>query len=106
MLRHGHCSYRSKKSCCRIEPDNVEHAGPNPGDEVSTPTFYRPCALLAKAALVGAAGRRFENVVVENDHGTVVLSGIVARAQLVSEAEDLAANAAGTLVLNRVIVGR
>jgi osmotically-inducible protein OsmY len=72
---------------------------------MSTPTFYRPCALLAKAALVGDAGRRFDNVVVENDHGTVVLSGIVASEQSVSEAEDLAANASGTLVLNRVIVG-
>jgi osmotically-inducible protein OsmY len=73
---------------------------------MNSTTFYRPCALLAKAALVGDADRRFDNIVVENDHGMVVLSGIVARAHLVSEAEDLAADAAGTLVLNRVIVGR
>jgi osmotically-inducible protein OsmY len=72
---------------------------------MSSSTFYRPCALLAKAALVGDAGHRFDNVIVENDHGTVVLSGIVASEQSVSEAEDLAANATGTLVLNRVIVG-
>jgi hypothetical protein len=72
---------------------------------MTSTTFYRPCALLAKTALIGDGDRRFNNIIVENDHGTVVLSGIVAKAQSVIEAGNLAANAAGTLVLNRIVVG-
>lgn len=71
---------------------------------MTTPTFYRPCALLAKAALIGDAGRRFDGVIVENDHGTIVLSGVVKQAQMVRDAGQLAERAGGALVLNRVLV--
>lgn len=71
---------------------------------MTSTTFYRPCAVLAKAALVGDAHHRFDRIIVENDHGTVVLSGVVAQERLVREAGNLAAAAAGGLVLNRVVV--
>jgi osmotically-inducible protein OsmY len=73
---------------------------------MTTTTFYRPCAVLAKAALLGDARHRFHGIVVENDHGTVVLSGVVERVQFARDAGDLAANAAGALVLNRIVVAK
>jgi osmotically-inducible protein OsmY len=67
--------------------------------------LYRPLAVLAKAALVKDAGKRFGNVVVENGHGTVVLRGSVPDSRSASEAHQLAANATGSFVINQLQVG-
>jgi len=69
-------------------------------------TFFRPIALIAKAALLGDARHRFDAIVVENNHGAVVLSGVVERVQFARDAGDLAARAAGVLVLNRIVVAK
>jgi osmotically-inducible protein OsmY len=66
--------------------------------------FYRPLAVLAKAALVGDARKRFGNVVVENGHGTVVLRGSVSDLRSASEAHQIAANATGSFVVNQLQV--
>ncbi len=71
---------------------------------MTTTSLYRPCALLAKAALIGDSRRCFDGVVVENDHGTVILSGAVSESQMVSQAGVLAIAATGVLVINHIVV--
>ena len=73
---------------------------------MTSTTFFRPCAVIAKAALIGDSRHRFDGIVVENDHGAVVLSGVVERRQFARDAADLAAKAAGVLVLNRIVVAK
>lgn len=67
-------------------------------------SFYRPCAVTVKAALMAESRREFDAVVVENDHGMVVLSGALPSEQLVREAGALAEVASGALVINHIIV--
>jgi hypothetical protein len=67
-------------------------------------TFYRPCALLVKAALIADARHCFDEIVVENDHGTVVLSGVLPEIGLAFDAGEIAAGAAGNLVVNNIVV--
>ena len=65
---------------------------------------YRPFAVFAKSALVADARHRFTNIVVEKDHGIVVLKGELSDARLAREAGELAAAASGTPVFNRIVV--
>ncbi len=67
-------------------------------------SLYRPCAVLVKAALISDQRRCFSGVVVENDHGMVILSGIVDEPDLVREAGAVAEEASGRLVVNHVVV--
>ena len=69
-----------------------------------TTSFYRPCAVLVKAALIANSRRCFDDIVVENNHGMVVLSGAVGEPELVREAGALAEQASGQLVVNRIVV--
>lgn len=67
-------------------------------------TFYRPFALLAKAALLADSRHCFSDIVVENDHGILVLSGMLPETRLSREAATLAAMASGVAVLNHIVV--
>jgi hypothetical protein len=69
-----------------------------------TTAFYRPCAVLAKAALISDSRRCFDGVVVESDHGTVILSGVVSEIGMIGEALALAVEATGVLVINHIVV--
>ena len=65
---------------------------------------YRPCAVLAKAALIGDLRHCFDGIVVEHDHEAIVLSGALPEARLAREAGNLAADASGIPVLNHIVV--
>jgi hypothetical protein len=67
-------------------------------------TFYRPFAVLAKAALLGDMRKCFSNVVVENGRGAVILRGKLPDAQLACQAVSLAARATGAIVINHIQV--
>jgi osmotically-inducible protein OsmY len=69
-------------------------------------SFYRPCAVVAKAALLGYSRHCFDDIVVENDHGNVVLSGRLPEEELIHEAGTLAAEATGVLVVNHIVMSR
>lgn len=67
-------------------------------------SFYRPYALLAKAALVADSRHRFGGIVVENDRGRLVLRGTLPETRLAHEAATLAAEASGVFVVNHIVV--
>ena len=67
-------------------------------------TFYRPCATLVKAALIADGRGRFDEIVVENDHGTVILSGALPEEYLAREAGEIASGAADSLVVNNIVI--
>jgi osmotically-inducible protein OsmY len=69
-----------------------------------TPSFYRPYALLVKAALISDSRHCFDDIVVENDRGTVVLSGALPESRLAREAVSLAAQASGVFVVDHILV--
>jgi hypothetical protein len=69
-----------------------------------TTSFYRPCAVLAKAALISDSRGCFDDIVVENDHGTVVLSGNLPEEELIRDAGALATEATGVLVVNHIVM--
>ena len=67
-------------------------------------SFYRPCALVVKAALLANGHGCFDGIVVENDHGTVILSGVLPELGLAYEAGTIAEEASGNLVINNIVV--
>ncbi len=67
-------------------------------------SFYRPFAVLARAALLGDMRKCFGNVVVENGRGTVILRGKLPDQQLARQAASLAARATGAIVINHIQV--
>jgi osmotically-inducible protein OsmY len=71
---------------------------------MSTTSFYRPCAVVVKAALLADSQRRFGDIVVENDHGAVILRGALSEEQHARDAGDLATDAGGGLVVNYIVV--
>jgi osmotically-inducible protein OsmY len=59
---------------------------------------------VVKAALLADSRRRFEDIVVENDHGSVILRGALSDEQQARDAGDVANGASGGLVVNYIVV--
>ena len=63
-----------------------------------------PSALVVKAALLAAERGCFDDIVVENDRGTIILSGALPDLGLAYEAASIAEEASGALVVNNIVV--